>query len=179
MSSQGTSSASRRLNSTLVVEIAICVLLIAIFCLMFVHTYEWEIEAGLFPRLISGLGMVSVLAYIAELVWKSIKGHDGPAQRILDIPWATVAGDARSVQMTAIGVIAWVLAFWIGIALVGFQIAAPLYLYSQLVVYGNIKKWIAALGAGVCLLLIIVVYDRLAETTWNDPWLFDFVRAIL
>lgn len=172
------SSRPKRINSAVGVEIAICVVLITVFGFMFVHSYEWEIEAALFPRVISGVGVASVLAYLAQLIWQNMKGHDGRAPRILDIPWAKVTGDSASIKKTAVGVVAWVLAFWFGIVLVGFHIAAPIYLYYQMVIYGNIKPWIAALGAGVCVLLIILVYDRLAGTTWNDPLLFDLVREL-
>ena len=174
MSAQDTPT-TKRSDTAFVVEVSLCIFLIMVFGWMFAYSYEWEIEAGLFPRLVSSIGVVSVLAYLAQLSWQKVKGRDGPAGRILDIPWAKVEGDAQAVKKTAICVIAWALAFWAGIVLVGFHIAAPLYLYSQLVIYGNLKKWIAALGAGVCLLLIIFVYDRLAETTWNDPWLFDWL----
>ena len=159
-------SRQKHINSAFVVEIAICVGLILVFTLMFVQSYEWELEAALFPRMISGIGVVSVLAYLGELAWHNLKGHDGRARRILDIPWAKVTGEAASTKKTAVGVIAWALAFWFGIVLVGFHIAAPIYLFYQMVIYGKVKKWIAALGGGVCLLFIILVYDRLAGTTW-------------
>jgi hypothetical protein len=178
MSPQDTSPAPKRFDTGVLVEISICVFLIVVFLWMYAHSYEWEIEAALFPRMISGLGIVSVLAYLAQIIWRNRKGHDGRGRRILDIPWAKVAGDARSVQRKAIGVIAWSLGFWIGIWLVGFHIAAPVYLYSQMVIYGGVRKWVSALAAGVCLATIIGVYDRLAETTWNDPVLFDFVKGV-
>ena len=171
-------SAPKRFDKALTGEVGLCVFLIAVFTLMFVSSYDWEIEAGLFPRVISGLGLASVLAYLAQLIWRNLKGHGGPSQRILDIPWARVTGDSRSVKKAAFGIIAWAMAFWLGIVLVGFHVAAPLYLYAQMVIYGEVKKWIAALGAAVCLLIIIFVYDRLAETTWNDPLLFDLVKGL-
>ena len=105
-------------------------------------------------------------------------GQAGRPQRFLDLPCAKVTGDSGSVKRAAFGIIAWAMAFWLGIVLVGFHVAAPLYLYCQLVIYGEVKKWIAALGAMVCLLIIIFVYDRLAETTWNDPLLFDLVKDL-
>lgn len=178
MNSEGTSPPPGRSNSALMMEIGLCAFLIAVFCLMFVRSFDWEIEAALFPRIISGLGVLSVLAYLAQLAWKKIKGHDGSTRRILDIPWVTIEGDSKTLKNTAIGVITWALIFWVGIVLVGFHIAAPLYLYSQLVIYGNVKKWMAALSGGVCLLVLDLVYDRLAGTTWNDPVLFDLINRL-
>ena len=171
-------SAPKRFDKALMGEIGLCVFLLVVFGLMFISSYDWEIEAALFPRLISGLGLGSVLAYVAQLIWRNFKGQGGRSQRILDIPWAKVTGDSRSVKRAAFGIIAWAMAFWLGIVLVGFHVAAPLYLYCQMVIYGEVKKWIAALGAVVCLLIIIFVYDRLAETTWNDPLLFDLVKEL-
>jgi hypothetical protein len=153
MSAQDTPT-SKHLDMAFVVEVSLCIFLVILFSWMFAHSYEWEIEAGLFPRLISSIGVLSALAYLGQLGWRKTKGGAGQAGRILDIPWSKVQGDSWAVKKTAIGVIAWALAFWFGIVLVGFHVAAPLYLYSQLVIYGNLKKWIAALGAGVCLLSI-------------------------
>jgi len=165
-------------NSAHLVETGICVTLVVMFCVMFFHSYEWEIEAGLFPRLISGFGVVSTLAYLAQLIWRNRMGESKSQRRILDIPWAKVSGDSSEVKRAATGIVVWALAFWLGVVLVGFHVAAPVYLYSQLVLYGKIKPWAAALGAGACLLFIILVYDRLAGTTWNDPVLFDLVKVL-
>jgi hypothetical protein len=100
MSDQDTSPAPKRLDTALAVEIGICVFLIAVFSWMFSHSYEWDIEAGLFPRLISGFGVASVLAYLAQITWQNLKGHAGRAGRILDIPWAKVSGDSGSVKIS-------------------------------------------------------------------------------
>lgn len=175
--SKGNTAGSKRLNTTFVVEVGVCVFLTAVFTWMFLRTYDWTIEAGLFPRLISGIGIISVLAYFAQITWQNVTRRGAPDQRILDISWTEVSGD--SVKKTAVGVIAWALAFWLGVVLVGFHVAAPLYLFSQLVIYGGIKKWIAALAAVVCLMLIIFVYDELAGTTWNDPLLLDLFATYL
>ncbi|MDH3241636.1 MAG: hypothetical protein OEO83_13330 [Alphaproteobacteria bacterium] len=177
MSDPARQPAPRRLDPALVVEALLCLSLIVIFALMYAETYEWEIEAGLFPRVIAGLGVLSAAAYLIQIVWQRVSGRGGAGGRILDIAWAKVDGDAREIKRTALGVIAWALAFWAGIWLLGFHIAAPVYLYGQLVIYGAVRKWIAALAAGGCLAVIILVYDRLAETTWNDPLLFDILAG--
>jgi hypothetical protein len=178
MTDGGASPRARRFAPAVIGEMILCLFLIGIFAMMFGQSYEWEIEAGLFPRMISGLGMLSVLAYLGQIVWRCLAGGRDSGRRILDIPWARVDGDARAIKKTALGVIAWALVFWAGIWMLGFHVAAPAYLYSQLVIYGEVKKWIAGLAAGVCLVVIVVVYDRLAETTWNDPVLFDLVQGI-
>ena len=86
MSDQNTSPAPKHLDTAVLVEIGLCVVLFVVFGLMFTHSYEWEMEAGLFPRMISGFGMLAVLAYLAQIIWQNTKGRVGPARRILDIP---------------------------------------------------------------------------------------------
>jgi hypothetical protein len=169
---------SRRFDAALVMEALLCLLLIVIFAVMYAETYEWEIEAALFPRVIAGLGVFSAAAYLVQILWQWVLGRSSAGGRVLDIAWARVDGDARAIKRTAVGVIAWALAFWAGIWLLGFHIAAPVYLYSQLVIYGEVRKWIAVLAAGGCLAVIVLVYDRLAETTWNDPLLFDILGGL-
>jgi hypothetical protein len=164
--------------STYLVESTICVALIGVFVFMFVHSLEWTLEAGLFPRIVSGFGVASVLIYLCQLTWYRIRNSAAGTRRILDIPWTKVGGDQTKLKKQAFGIIACALGFWLGVVLVGFHVAAPAYLFSQLIIYGEVRVWIAALGAGVCLLLIDLVYDRLAGTTWNDPVLFDLVKAL-
>lgn len=178
MTDRGASPGGWRFDGPVIGEIILCLFLMTVFALMFDQSYDWEIEAGLFPRVISAFGVLAVLAYLIQIVWHRLSGADRAGQRILDIPWAKVDGDPRAIKKTALGVISWALAFWVGIWVVGFHIAAPAYLYFQLVIYGEVKKWVAGLAAGGCLLIIILVYDRLAETTWNDPLLFDLVQGI-
>lgn len=164
-------------NSTYVVEAAICVALIGVFGFMFLHALDWSVEANLFPRIVSGFGIFSVLLYLVQLTFRRMRNRAMDERRILDIPWAKVEGDQTRLKKYACGIVAWALAFWVAVALVGFHVAAPAYLFSQLIIYGEARVWVAALGAGICLLLIDLVYDRLAGTTWNDPILFDLVRA--
>jgi hypothetical protein len=116
--------APRRIDPALVVEALLCLFLISIFVLMYVETYEWQIEAGLFPRVIAGLGVISATAYLAQIVWQRVTGRGGAGGRILDIAWAKVDGDARAIKRTAVGVIVWALTFWAGIWLLGFHIAS-------------------------------------------------------
>jgi hypothetical protein len=168
----------RRFDTATIVEIVLCLFLLVVFVLMYRESYEWTIQAGLFPRVVAGLGIFSVTAYMIQIFSQRFRGRDGGGGRILDIAWAKVDGDAREIKRTAIGVIAWALAFWAGIWLVGFHIAAPAYLYSQLVIYGEVRKWVAAVAAAACLAILILVYDRLADTTWNDPLLFDLLQGI-
>jgi len=164
--------------STYLVETIICLILIAVFAFMFVHSLDWGLEAGLFPRIVSGFGIASVAAYLLHLTWRRTRNSAAGARRILDIPWAKVEGDQAKLKKHAFGIIACAVAFWVAVVLVGFRVAAPAYLFSQLIIYGEVRPWIAALGAGLCLLLIDLIYDRLAGTTWNDPILFDLVRDL-
>jgi hypothetical protein len=161
------------------IEIGICFFLFTVFCWMFIHSHEWELEAALFPQMISGLGVLSVLAYLVQISWQHQKGSNQKRGRILDIPWANISDNSQSIKKNAIGIIFWAVSFWLGIWLLGFHIAAPLYLYFQMVLYGGVKKWVAALGGILCLIIIVLVYDELAETTWNDPILIDFVKTLL
>lgn len=167
---------ARGVNSTYVVEAVICVVLIGVFGFMFLHSLDWSVEANLFPRIVSGFGIFSVLLYLVQLTLRRLRNRIVDERRILDIPWAKVEGDQSALKKQAVGIIAWALAFWVAVVLVGFHVAAPVYLFSQLIIYGEVRIWVAALGAGICLLLIDLVYDRLAGTTWNDPVLFDLVK---
>lgn len=160
----------------LVVESMVGALLIAIFIAMFLYTFEWSQEAALFPRLISILGAVTTAAYIGQQVWMHWRGSAPQRGRVLDIAWTQVNADTSYVRKTALGSVGAMVAFWVGIVLVGFQIAAPIYLFSQLVIYGRLSARRAVICAIVILGVIVLVYDQLAGTTWNDPVLWELVK---
>lgn len=161
------------------VEMGICAVLMAVFAFMFIHAGQWPLETALFPRLISIFGFAATLTYLIQLIAESRGKKLAATRRILDVPWAKVTGDAAAIKRTALGVVASVALFWVGIVLVGFHVAAPLYLFSQLKVYGKTRTWTAALGAAAIFLVIVLVYDELAGTTWNDPLLWDWVGPLI
>lgn len=159
-------------------EMVIGSVLIAVFGYMFYHSLRWEEEAALFPRLIALVGIVFTTAYLVQQAWRRQRGEGGKTGRILDIGWTKVGAGSSDIKQIAVGSVASAGAFWIGIVLVGFHVAAPIYLYSQLVIFGKMKRWIAALGAGAILAVIVLVYDQLGGTTWNDPVLWSFVEFV-
>lgn len=174
-----TASYRRYLNSVFLSEMIIGVILVVVFCLMFFQTREWPEQAALFPRLISIVGIVSTTAYLFQQIVKQSRHESIAANRILDVPWAKVTGDAAQIKRTAIGVIVSMAAFWLGIALIGFHASALIYLFSQLIIYGKMKAWLAALGAVIVVSGVVLIYDELAGTTWNDPILWDLARKLV
>lgn len=167
-----------RLRSPFVGEAVIGSLIIAAFGFMLYHTYEWKEEAALFPRLISIVGISSTIAYLVQQGLIRKRGEPAKGGRILDIAWTRVESAPEYVKRAAWGSIASAVAFWLGVVLVGFHVAAPIYLYSQLVIFGKVKRWVAASGGAAIFAMIILVYDQLAGTTWNDPLLWRFVKWI-
>lgn len=164
-------------NGPFTIEMVIGLVLVGVFCFMFIHSLPWPEQAALFPRMISIGGALFTLAYMGQQIYARSRGIFGSDTRILDIPWARVEDKSAS-RNIAFGVTASAVLFWIGIWLVGFHVAAPVYLFSQLMIYGKTKAWQAALGALFLLVVIVGVYDKLAGTTWNDPLLWDFLRRL-
>ena len=166
-------------NSVFLSEMTIGAVLIVVFGLMYIQTRAWPEQAALFPRLISIVGIVSTIAYLLQQFLLQLKDEEVIADRILDVPWAKVSGDAAEIKRTAIGVTAAMVAFWLGIALIGFHASVLIYMFSQLVIYGQMKIWAATLGSISVLGGIVLVYDEMADTTWNDPILWDLALKLV
>lgn len=163
-----------------IVEMVMGAFLVLVFVAMALQSLQWPREAAVFPRLISGLGILFTVLYMGQQ-WIRHRRRTVQSQaqaKVLDIPWAKVTADAAYVRRTALIAVASMLVFWAGIVLVGFHVAAPLYLYSQLVLLGGLRHWQALLSAAIILAVVVLVYGRLVGTTWNDPLLWDWARSL-
>lgn len=168
----------RKRDRRLMAEAVIVLTMLGGFVFMLVESADWDLGAALFPRISGALGIAAVLAYAAQRLFQEMRPGARSQGRLLDIGWAEFGGEKQDTRSRAITFVATTGGLWIGIWLVGFHIAVPVYLMFMLIVHGRVRwYWAAAATAGFYG-LIMGVYDELLHTSWNDPLLFDLVRSL-
>ena len=170
---------NRQWSRVIIAELMLLLLAFAIFVYMWIVSMEWELGAALFPRIAASLGMVAILAYGIQRVGELRHSARAQAGQILDLQWSTGDVEPAVLRRRAILIVASVIGLWVGIWLVGFHIAVPIYLFSQLKLFGDNRWWSAALVALVGLALIVGVYDELLRVSWHEPLLGDWWKSLI
>jgi len=160
---------NKRINWPLLVEFFVLLLLLGIFVFMWIESADWPLGAALFPRVAAALGALAIIAFATQLAWRLRNSETVVEGRILDLQWSTGDTDARTLKKRALIIMASIGALWLGVWLLGFHVAIPLYLFSQLVLLGNCRWWSATLVALAALGIIVGVYDELLQVSWNQP----------
>jgi TctA family transporter len=173
----GPEDRSRVFTKRFVGEMGGTLVAMAFFVMMLLGSRGWPLDAALFPRLIAISGIAAALGFAVQRFFREwrVERHQ-PEARILDIPWASF--EATHGRWGGMIIVGSVIAFWVGVWLVGFHIAAPAYVLSQVLILGKVRWWWAVLGAVCTWAMIIGIYDQLAHTTWNDPVLWEWVKGM-
>jgi hypothetical protein len=167
-----------RFSLPLFVEFVVLLLLLGIFIFMWVESAHWPLGAALFPRVAAVLGALAIIAFAIQLVWRLRSSATVVEGRILDLQWSTGDTDARTLKKRAFVIVASIGGLWLGVWLLGFHVAIPVYLFSQLVLLGNCRWWSATLVALAGLAIIIGVYDKLLQVSWNQPAILALWREL-
>lgn len=168
----------RKRDRRLMVEGVIVLVMLGGFMFMLVASADWPLGAVLFPRISGALGIAAVLAYAAQRMYQELRPVARSQGRLLDIGWAEFGGEKKDTRSRATTFIATTGGLWVGIWLVGFHIAVPVYLMFMLIVHGKVSWYWAVVATAGFYSLIIGVYDELLHTSWNDPLVFDLVRSL-
>jgi hypothetical protein len=118
-----------------VVDIVISLGLAALFANAFWTATEWSVKAGLFPLMVTGLGVVLALLHVAVLLLQSRTpvpvveervDADDEAEGDVEYVFAHAGGRAWA------GSLAWIAAFFVGLYVVGLFVIAPLFALAYL-----------------------------------------------
>lgn len=134
---------------------------------------KWPPAAANFPTIVAVL--VATLATVNLLII-NFRGKRGGLENIpLDLqlpPFADQASELRTVA----GIFLWLAGFLLGVFLIGFPAAAPLFVFLYLRLDGK-ESWPVALG-GACLTgaFIYLLFILLLKTSYQPGWLLDWLR---
>lgn len=169
---EGTEEGSTR-NSVLSFPFA--AMLSAAFLLAIAGAFEWTKSVRMFPLTIAIPG--AIFALVAMFYdWRGLRA---------DVTTAGGVGGAmrRAIDKAEFIPSLWFFAMLIGMLLVmlviGMKLAIPLYIFSFLVLWGQVKLRTATIYAAVCYAVLVGFYDRLLHAAWHPSLLFDLLAGNL
>jgi hypothetical protein len=146
-------------------------LILAAICIYFLWaSLKWPSGAALLPRTASVFGLVMLVGYGVSSVRDAKSGK--VQGRILDVGrLETAEGDHQAVRGRLIIAIGSILALVLGLWVLGFHIAIPVYLLAYLIFIGKVPWWRAVLAAVIFELILVGLYDNVIHVSWNETLL--------
>jgi hypothetical protein len=150
------------------VDLVLTLGLLAVFAVAFLTATEWSVKAGLFPRLVTGLGVVLAVLHVVLLLLRSRTAGVAPVtesveaddEADLDVEYVFAHAGGRAWAAA----LAWIASFFIGLYVVGLFVAAPLFALIYLR-FSARRSWlfsaVYAVVTGVVLYLAFEVALRL------------------
>ena len=166
-------------------ELILLTLVGALFAYMIWESFDWRYEAKLAPRIVIGVGtpfwLIRVFALARILATRArsqggyggVRDEEASAGQIMDMGFYLSAGAGLRFFIGSGSIVAFVVAVW----LLGWHIAIPGYIVLYLRFVAKLKWWLAislaaGFGGGVMLL-----YDTLMNTNWNEPVLLKLLKS--
>jgi TctA family transporter len=154
-------------------EIILLVAVAAFFLYMFILSLDWGRGAALTPQIAIGIGtpflILRIIHVLRSLFWA--RGTEVTRAQIMDMGFR-VGDDPKGEAKRWVRILSAIGVLYLGIWLVGFHIALPLWTFVYMIWFGKTHFLIAGAMAGMFLGLIVGVYDYLVRVPWHDPVLF-------
>lgn len=171
-SDSGTQQLWRRLLTVEVGgEIVLLAVVGAFFAYIVVQSFSWGAGAALLPRIVVAIGTPFWVLRIVALV----RHTPSATVQIMDTGFR-IESAPKGTRGRFVKFVSFVVLLYLGIWLLGFEIALPLGLFGYLYIYGKIGwMWSGSLAL-VLLAIIIGVYDRLLNALWHEPVIFTWLE---
>jgi len=160
------------LTTEAVLEGIFLLLVGAVFTYLLVAARKWEAGAALVPTIIGVVGLPLLLIHVVTRVRQRNEAGTERAQ-ILDIGFTDV--EQQVARARTIRFLASMAGLFLGIWLVGFHVALPLYVFGYLLRYGQVRWWVALAIALSFEAVLIGLYDRVLHSVWNEPVLWQWL----
>lgn len=148
----------------------------AFFAYLLIESRTWPLGAALLSRLVTGVGLSLLLVHIISRVRHTVKqGHQASA--ILDIGFTDAGLEPQMIRGRMLRFFGSTAALFLGVWLLGFHIALPLYVFLYLFVYGRVQWWWALVAALSFEAVLIGLYDHVLHISWNEPIVKQFFGA--
>ena len=163
-------------------ELAISLVLAALFAFLAVEAGEWNYRSALFPQVIGAAGVfaVAVLVFV-RVVLKRIpvqpSDHPGAISRLQDDAAEEPAGSDEHIR--AFRLLLWIVSV-VGLSwLLGQIVAMSLFMLAFLR-YESGVRWVnAVFSAALTGGFLYVVFDRVLNVTWLDGAIYPLLASVL
>jgi hypothetical protein len=146
-----------------VTDLVLTLVLTAVFATAFWTALEWSFRAGLFPRMVTGLGLgLSVLQLVVLLTGARRRPptvQPPAAPQPAELPEPTEADDEANLEVEYVFAhaggrawarsLAWIAAFFVSLYVLGLLITAPLFSLAFLRFSARVSWWASVLYAVV------------------------------
>jgi hypothetical protein len=156
------------------VDIVLSLVLAAVFASAFWTATEWSVKAGLFPRMVTGLGLALALLHVVLLLRRARTpvpvveervDADDEAEGDVEYVFAHAGGRAWA------GSLAWVAGFFVGLYVVGLFVAAPLFALAYLR-FSVRRSWVFSVAYAAVIFAVLYVAFEVALQLPVPPGLF-------
>jgi hypothetical protein len=157
-----------------VVDIVLSLGLAALFANAFWIATEWSVRAGLFPRMVTGLGLILSLLHVALLLLRARTpvpvveervDADDEAEGDVEYVFAHASGRAWA------GSLAWIAAFFVGLYVVGLFVIAPLFALTYLR-FSVRRSWVFSVAYAAVTFAVLYLAFEVALQLPVPPGLF-------
>ncbi|SOC49506.1 Tripartite tricarboxylate transporter TctB family protein [Blastococcus aggregatus] len=157
-----------------VVDIVISLGLAALFGNAFWIATEWSERAGLFPRMVTLLGVALALLHVVMLLLRARRAvpvvesrvdADDEAEGDVEYVFAHAGGRVWA------GSLAWVAAFFVGLYVVGLFVTAPLFAFTYLKLSVR-RSWVFSLVYAAVVFAVLYLAFEVALQLQVPPGLF-------
>jgi hypothetical protein len=145
------------------------------FIYLIVASQRWPASAALVPRIGGSAGLALIVLFVIGRVLAARRGGSRGGGRILDMGFSDADVDPRLARRRTLRFVLSTASLYLGIWLVGFLVAVPVYVFGYLVRYGRVRWWVAAGTSLTFMGLIWGVYEQVLHTAWNEPLLLRLI----
>jgi hypothetical protein len=175
-----TSLLRNQLTVEIIGEIILLLTVTAFFIYLFIPSLNWPWGARLMPQIAIGIGtpflFLRIIYVLRALFWSRTVSSVTPSG-IMDLGFR-VGDDPKEEGRRWIRILSAIGVLYLGIWLVGFHIALPLWVFGYMVWFGKANFFLAGGIALAFLGLIVGVYGYLISVPWHDPPLFMLFRSL-
>ncbi|MCF6736514.1 hypothetical protein E9565_15355 [Blastococcus sp. KM273129] len=155
-------------------DIVLSLVLAALFANAFWTAMEWSVKAGLFPRMVTGLGVLLTLLHVAVLLLKARTpvpvvekrvDADDEAEGDVEYVFAHAGGRAWARSL------AWIAAFFVGLYIFGLFVIAPLFALTYLR-FSARTSWVFSVAYAAATFAVLYLAFEVALQLPVPPGLF-------
>lgn len=170
----------KQLTVEIIGEFILLLTVTAFFVYLIVSSFDWPWGARLVPQIAVIIGtpfLILRIIYVFRILFWGRTASVTPTQ-IMDFGFR-VSDDPKEEARRWVRILCAIAALYLGIWLVGFHIALPLWVFAYMVWFGRANILIAAAIALLFVGLIAGVYGELINVPWPDPLLLTLFRDFL
>jgi Tripartite tricarboxylate transporter TctB family len=150
----------RRPSPEAVADVVVTVLLLALFAWAFLEAGQWSFRAALFPRLVTGAGVVLAALHLVQVLlrlWRPVPSPDPGGADPDEVEYVfRTAGGRR--WASALG---WVAGFFVLLHVTGLYVTAPVFSVLYLRFAGK-RTWIFSAIYAIVIAVVLYVAFELA-----------------